>query len=57
MIFVNTDPLDGKMQDLIQRIMKITKLLYSMDTFLKMYQRLLGVRILYDNFKNRDIEM
>lgn len=35
----------------------MVKLLYSLDQFLKTYQRMLGVRILYDVFKNKNAEM
>lgn len=31
--------------------------MYSLDQFLKVYQKMLGLRVLYDNFKNRDVEM
>lgn len=33
------------------------KFLHSLDAFLKLYQRTLGVRILYDTFKNRTQEI
>lgn len=35
---------------------KISKYLYSYDYFMKMHQKLLGLRILYDNFKNQEAE-
>jgi hypothetical protein len=36
--------------------MRVYKYLYSSDAFLKMYQKLLTMRILNDQFKNRDYE-
>ena len=33
------------------------KFLYSLDHFLKIYQRMLGVRMLYDTYKNRNAEL
>ncbi len=33
------------------------KFLYSLDQFLKIYQKMLGIRILYDQFKNKQLEM
>ncbi len=40
-------------EDLIVHVGKISKYLYSYDYFMKMHQKLLGLRILYDNFKNQ----
>lgn len=37
--------------------MRVYKYLYSSDAFLKMYQKLLTMRILNDQFKNRDYEL
>ncbi len=41
------------MSDLTIKISKISKYLYSYDSFIKLYQRLLGLRMLYDNYKKR----
>lgn len=42
---------------IIGNVMRIYKYLYSSDAFLKMYQKLLTMRILNDQFKNRDYEI
>lgn len=41
----------------IANVMRVYKYLYSSDTFLKMYQKLLTMRILNDQFKNKDSEL
>lgn len=46
----------GTSEDIVNQIKKISKYLYSYDYFLKMHQKLLGLRILYDNFKNQEAE-
>jgi hypothetical protein len=43
-------------EELICHIGKISKYLYSYDYFVKMHQKLLGLRLLYDNFKNQEAE-
>lgn len=43
-------------EELIGQVAKISKYLYSYDYFMKMHQKLLGLRILYDNFKNTEAE-
>ena len=43
-------------ENLISQVGRISKYLYSYDYFLKIYQKLLGLRILYDNFKNQQAE-
>jgi len=45
------------MSDLTLKISKISKHLYSYDAFIKLYQKLLGLRMLFDNFKKKDIEL
>jgi hypothetical protein len=47
----------NEMSDLVVKISKISKYLYSYDAFIKLYQRLLGLRMLFDNFKKRDVEL
>lgn len=47
----------NEMSDLTLKISKISKYLYSYDAFIKLYQRLLGLRMLFDNFKKRDVEL
>jgi hypothetical protein len=42
---------------LVIKIGKISKHLYSYDAFIKLYQRLLGLRMLFDNFKKKEIEL
>lgn len=42
------------MSDLTVKISKISKYLYSYDAFIKLYQKLLGLRMLYDCFKRKD---
>jgi hypothetical protein len=42
---------------IITNVMRIYKYLYSTDTFLKIYQKLLTMRILNDQFKNKDHEL
>ncbi len=44
----------NEISDLVQKIAKISKHLYSYDAFIKLYQRLLGLRMLFDNFKKKD---
>lgn len=39
-------------ESLILQVGRISKYLYSYDYFMKVYQKLLGLRILYDSFKN-----
>lgn len=41
---------------IIQGILKIFRYIYSSDTFFKVYQKLLCLRVLSDNFKNNDME-
>jgi hypothetical protein len=41
---------------LISQVGRISKYLYSYDYFIKVYQKLLGLRILYDTFKNQEAE-
>jgi hypothetical protein len=43
--------------DIVLKISKISKYLYSYDAFIKLYQRLLGLRMLYDNYKRKDYEL
>jgi hypothetical protein len=43
-------------EDIVVQVGKISKYLYSYDYFMKEYQKLLGLRILYDNFKNEEAE-
>jgi hypothetical protein len=43
-------------EELILQVSKLSKYLYSYDYFMKMHQKLLGLRILYDNFKNQEAE-
>ena len=38
--------------DIVLQIGKISKYLYSYDYFMNQHQKLLGLRILYDHFKN-----
>lgn len=40
-------------EEIVSQVGKISRYLYSYDYFLKMHQKLLGLRILYDNFKNQ----
>jgi len=40
----------------VTQIGKISKYLYSYDYFMNMHQKLLGLRLLYDNFKNQEAE-
>lgn len=47
---------DTATEELITHVGKISKYLYSYDYFMKMHQKLLGLRILYDNFKNQEAE-
>lgn len=35
---------------------QISKYLFSYDHFMKMHQKLLGLRILYDSFRNQEAE-
>jgi hypothetical protein len=42
--------------ELVLQVNKISKYLYSYDHFMKMHQKLLGIRLLYDNFKNSEAE-
>lgn len=42
--------------ELTLKIGKISKYLYSYDAFIKLYQKLLGFRMLFDNFKKKDVE-
>jgi hypothetical protein len=39
---------------MISSVIRLYQYLYSADTFLKIYQKLLTMRILNDQFKNRD---
>ena len=39
-------------EDIVQQIGKVSKYLYSYDYFMGQHQKLLGLRILYDYFKN-----
>jgi hypothetical protein len=43
-------------ESLISQVGRISKYLYSYDYFMKVYQKLMGLRILYDNFKNQEAE-
>ena len=47
----------NEMSDLTLKIGKISKHLYSYDAFIKLYQKLLGLRMLFDNFKKKDVEL
>lgn len=47
---------DAATEELVAHVGKISKYLYSYDYFMKMHQKLLGLRILYDNFKNQEAE-
>ncbi len=40
-------------EEIVLQVRKISRYLYSYDYFLKMHQKLLGLRILYDNFRNQ----
>lgn len=50
----SVDATDNSLKELVIRISKMLKFLYSLDQFLKIYQKMLGIRILYDQFKNKD---
>ncbi len=41
-------------EEIVTQIGKISKYLYSYDYFMNMHQKLLGLRLLYDNFKNQE---
>jgi hypothetical protein len=43
-------------EEIVSQVRKISRYLYSYDYFLKMHQKLLGLRILYDNFRNQEAE-
>lgn len=43
-------------EEIVLQIGKISKYLYSYDYFMNMHQKLLGLRLLYDNFKNQEAE-
>lgn len=45
------------MSDLTIKIGKISKYLYSWDAFIKLYQKLLGFRMLFDNFRKKETEL
>ena len=45
----------NEMSELTVKISKISKYLYSYDAFIKLYQKLLGLRMLFDNFKKKDV--
>ena len=48
---------DNNTAELMNKFSKMIKFLYSLDHFLKIYQRMLGVRMLYDTYKNRNAEL
>jgi hypothetical protein len=43
----------GNSEEIVVQVGKISKYLYSYDYFMNMHQKLLGLRLLYDNFKNQ----
>ena len=51
-IMLKKDDNSSNPEEIVQQIGKISKYLYSYDYFMNMHQKLLGLRILYDNFKN-----
>ena len=42
----------GPAEELVADVARVSKYLYSYDYFLKMHQKLLGLRILYDCLRN-----
>lgn len=43
-------------EEIVTQVGKISKYLYSYDYFMNIYQKLLGLRILYDTFRNEEAE-
>ena len=48
------DDQNSHSDQLVQQVNKISKYLYSYDYFINQHQKLLGLRILYDYFKNHE---
>ena len=43
-------------EEVVEQVGRISKYLYSYDYYLNMHQKLLGLRILYDSFRNEEAE-
>lgn len=48
---------DSEAQNIITGVMKLFRYIYSTDAFFKTYQKLLCMRVLSDNLKNKDMEI